>query len=386
MSKYTDQEIQSFIKRTNEELAVQDPQPVLDDLRIDYKELGNDSYRMNLRGENTPSAFISLKNGFWKYKDFGNGKNGSVVNVVMDTTGKEYKAALNYTLEKLGIKNHLQEALSTKKESYELSQAEREHIKLLKSENIKRESSHQINRVTGTFEVSTNQLAVDYLKARGIEKIPPHLKVIAGEYENKQGELKKVFGVGVRTQGGGADIHFLKKIGDLKSFQIGEKDISFFKNSNSKKVALFESKLDYAAAYQQMPLDDVNVIIANSTTNALKVAEVLKENDFEAPMIFNQNDLAGYKFVAQVAENAHIEHFKSIRYDVMGEYKKDINDLLLEDVRLADRIETRDIDYFKSIAANLENIQKLQNIKPINQNDLAKANETGVLQTRQQER
>ena len=373
--RYTDQQINDFKNRTNQELMIQNPQPVLDDLGIEYKEIGNDSFRMNIRGENTPSAFISLKNGLWKYKDFGNGNNGSIVNVVMDATQKDFKSSLNYALQKLGVKNYLDEALESKSQNYELSQADRERIKQQREANKQKERSHTVSKVTGTYDISTNQLAVDYLRARGIIKIPPNFKVISGEYENNQGDLKKVFGVGVLTQNGGADIHFLKKIGDLKTFQIGEKDISFFKNSNSKKVAVFESKLDYAAAYQQMDLSKVNVVIANSTSNAQKVADVLKENDFEIPpMLFNQNDLAGYQFVTNIAQSAELDTVKSINYNVMSEYGKDINDLLLDDQNIADRIEIRDVKYFKSIADNLESIKQMQQSPAVTIQDLKKAN------------
>ena len=378
MKKFTDEEIRTFMSRTNEELIVQDPLPILQDLGIKYKEIGNNSYRMNLRNEKTPSAFISLKNGVWKYKDFGTGSSGNIANVVMDATGKDFKSAFNYSLQKLGVKNHLEDALNTKSQSYELSHAERERIKQQREANRQKESSHTISKVTTIYEVSTNQLAVDYLNSRGITKIPPNFKIITGEYQNKQGDIKKVFGVGVLTQSGGADIHFLKKIGDLKTMSFGEKDISFFKNSSSQKVAVFESKMDYAAAYQQMPLDNVNIIIANSTTNAQKVSEFLKkENLTDNVMIFNQNDRAGYKFVCDVANGAEIQQFKSINYNTMSEYGKDINDLLLDGEKLASRIELRDISYFESISNSLVSIQKMQNTKPVTMDDIRVANEAG---------
>lgn len=373
--RYTEQEIKAFISRTNEELVLQDPYPVLQDLGIDYKELGNDSYRMNLRGEKTPSAYISLKGGSWKYKDFGNDKSGSIVNVVMDATNKPYKESLNYCLQTLGVPNYLEQALNSKQQDYQLSQADRERIKQQREANAVRESSHPLSKVTTVYEVATNQLAVDYLKSRGIVKIPPQMKVVNGEYTNSKGEVKRAFGVGVLTRDGtGADIHFLQKIGDLKTLSLGEKDISFFKNPNSNKVAIFESKMDYAAAYQQMPLDGVNIIIANSVSNAAKVAELLiSEGLTQTPMIFNQNDIAGYKFVADVMQKAELTEVKSIKYDILSEYKKDINDLLLDGVNIADRIETRDAEYFSNIAASLDAIQKAQNapkIEPITREEL----------------
>jgi len=360
--KYTQDEIKSFISRTNEELILKDPQPVLDDLGVEYKEIGNDCYRMNLRNERTPSAFISLKNGIWKYKDFGNSNGGNIVNIVMDATGKDFKSALNYSLQKLGVTNYLEDALNAQSQSYTLSDADRERIRQQREANKQKESSHTISKVTTIYDVSTNQLALDYLKARGIHKIPPHMKIINGEYTNRYGETKRAFGVGVLTKDGtGADIHFLKKVGDLKTMSFGKKDISFFPNSNSNKVAIFESKMDYAAAYQQMPLDNVNVVIANSSSNSHKIAELLKkENLTQNVMMFNQNDLAGYKFVAEIAKNANLTNFKSINYDVRNEYQKDINDLLLDGEKLADRIMERPLIYFEQIKESLQGIQDMQ--------------------------
>ena len=367
-SRYTDQQIKAFISQTNAELILQDPQPVLQDLGIEYKELGNDSYRMNIRGEKTPSAYISLKNGVWKYKDFGNGTSGNIVNVVMDATGKDYKTALSYSLQTLGVPNYLEQALNSKQQDYQLSQADRERIKHQKEANVTRESSHPLSKVTTIYEVATNQMAIDYLASRGIVKIPPRMKAINGSYTNSKGETKKAFGVGVLTRdGAGADIHFLQKIGDLKTLSLGQSDISFFKNPQSNKVAVFESKMDYAAAYQQMPLDGVNIIIANSVSNAAKVAELLVSEGLTQtpPMMFLQNDIAGYKFVSDIMQKAELTEVKSIKYDILSEYKKDINDLLLDGVKIADRIETRDAEYFSNIATSLEAIQKAQNAPKI---------------------
>lgn len=360
--KFTDEEIKNFIRRTNEELILQDPHRLLLDLGIDFKELGNDSYRMNIRGEKTPSAYISLKGGVWRYRDFGTDKSGNIVNVVMDYTGKDYKSALNYSLQTLGVPNYLEQALNSKQQDYQLSQADKERIKHQKETNAQRESSHPLSKVTTVYEVSTNQMAVDYLASRGIVKTPPQMKVINGEYTNSKSEVKHIFGVGVLTRDNtGADLHFLTKLGDLKSMSLGQSEISFFKNPNSSKVAIFESKMDYAAAYQQMPLDDVNVIIANSVSNSTKVAELLiSEGLTQTPMIFNQNDAACYRFVADIMQKAAIPEVKSIGYQVMTEYKKDINDLLLEGVKIADRIETRPLEYFADIATSLESIQKAQ--------------------------
>jgi len=360
----TEAEIANLKRQTTYELMLQNPEPILVDLGIEYKQMSNDSYKMNIRGENTPSAFISIRNGLWKYKDFGSGSNGNIINVVMDATGRGFKDSLNYCLQTLNLRNYLDEALNRKSSKIEI---DRNKIKEKYKGNIEKQKSGQItrSRITGVYDIKTNDLAKDYLKGRGIVKIPDCLKVISGEYKNRQGEIKKIFGVGIKTISGGADIHFLHKIGDLKTFQIGEKDISFIKEENSKKVAVFESKMDYAVAFQEFNLDRVNVIIANSTTNSKKVAELLKKEELNKEvMFFNQNDLPGYEFVKNVIENANVKDFKTIKYE-SNEYKKDINDLILQDVRLKNRIEIgnlinidKNIDKFEKISKQNVNISR----------------------------
>jgi len=367
----TEQEIQQLKQRTNYELMLADPKPILEDLGIDFKSVGYDSYKMNIRGEKTASAFISLKNGLWKYKDFGNGNSGNIATVVMDVTGKSFKDALDYSLSKLGLKNYLDEALEQGVNIVQLSQADRERIQALKAQNKQKESSHALSRVVSSYPIETNKLAQEYLASRGIIKVSPQFKVINGEYTNKYGEVKKAYGVGVMTQNGGADIHFLKQIGSLKTMTFGNKDISFFPNKHSDKVAIFESKFDYLAAYQQMPLDNVNIVIANSTSNALKVADLLKKEDLtKNVMVFNQNDLAGYQFVENIVEKANINQFKTMNYDIIGEYKKDCNDLLLDGIKLSDRIQNSSQEQIKEIIGGLKMLQKAQNSMKIDKNEL----------------
>jgi conjugative relaxase-like TrwC/TraI family protein len=334
--RLSDDQISQLKQRTRDELRLSDPESVLSAMGVEYKAIGQDSYQLKTRDEKTPSSFISLRNGEWKYKDFGTGKGGDLVTLVMDVTGKEYKEALSYTLQNLGLKNHLEEALQMKSQEYSLSKAEEARINKLKEDNKAMERSATVSKVTATSEVQTNAAAMDYLRSRGIEKVPPGMQIIKGEYVNRDGEIKEAYGVGILTQNGGADIHFLKKLGNLKTMTFGEKDISFLPNTNSDKVAIFESKMDYAAAYQQMDLSQVNVVIANSVTNADKVVNLLnKEGLNKEVMIFNQNDKAGARFADTIAKN--VDSAKAIEY-ANGEEKKDVNDLHIDDVQLKDRI------------------------------------------------
>lgn len=330
-------QIKALQKQTADELHVSDPAPILQALNIDFQPVGNDSYKLKVRPENHASAYITIRQGVWKFKDFGTNKNGTIENVVMEATGRDYKSALQFCLDTLNIRNRLEEAIHHNKIDHSLSQEEQERIQVMREQNSQREKSLPISRVLDTKEISSYAPAVEYLASRGIHKIPPQFKLINGEYYTKGGEAKKAFGVGILTQGNGADIHFLKRIGDLKTMSFGNKDISLFLNENSKKVAVFESKMDYAAAYQQIDLSQVNVIIANTTSNAHKIAEFLKEKEYEHITFFNQNDQAGVEFLNTIVREANIQQYSSLQYHE-DEQGRDVNDLVLQNEKLFERL------------------------------------------------
>jgi len=346
-------QIKALQKQTADELHVSDPAPILQALNLDYQPIGNDSYKLKVRSENHASAYITIRQGVWKFKDFGTNKNGTIENVVMEATGRDYKSALQFCLDTLHIRNRLEEAIHQNKMDHALSQEEQEHIQAMKEQNSQREKSIPVSRVLDTKEISSYALAVEYLASRGIHKIPPQFKLINGEYYTKEGVAKRAFGVGILTQGDGADIHFLRRsIGGLKSMSFGNKDISLFFNEDSKKVAVFESKMDYAAAYQQIDLSQVNVIIANTTSNAHKIAEFLKEKEYTQITFFNQNDQAGIEFLSTIVHEANLQQYSSMQYQE-DEIGKDVNDLVLNDQNILERVQAGAQENFNNIEYNI---------------------------------
>lgn len=370
MAKLTDQEIKELKDRTKQELISTDPQPILDRIGIDYSANGQDSYKLNVRDENTASAYINLKNGIWLYHDFGSGNKGTIENVVMNYTGSNYKDSLELSLDAVGVPNYLVEAFNNTVRNFSKID---EKIKQKQQENKQRSSSVPISKVVDIKDVSTNITAVEYLKSRGINNIPPEFKIITGEYESKKDtKIKKAFGVGVLTQDGkGADIHFLKPFGSMKTMSFGKKELSFFPNKESNKLAIFESKMDYAAAYQQLDLKDTNVVIANTTSNAKKIAALIVENDFNDIEFFNQNDDSGVKFVNNIINESgrSLSDFSYIQYE-KGEQKKDINDLLLDHVDLSSRITNGNFNQFNNIAIEKEKTMKKDEITEEQQNEV----------------
>ncbi|MDD2698802.1 MAG: hypothetical protein PHF17_08390 [Arcobacteraceae bacterium] len=360
--KYTQSELDTFKRETTAEMKATDPKPVLDRLGIPYKEAGNDSYLMNLRGESTPSAYITLKNGSWNYKDFGANKGGTIVNVVMDYTGNDFKDSMRLTLDTLGVEDKLSIALNSK----EKPNFNTEVLKQKQEENKLKEQSVPISKVTNTYEVSTNEKAIDYLKSRGIEKIPPAMKIITGEFTKQDGTIGKAFGVGVQTVNEtGADIHFLNKehTNSMKTMSFGKKDLSFYPNEYSSKANIFESKMDYAAAFQKDDkLHDDNVIIANGVSQAKSIGKLLVDNAINEITFFNQNDKAGYQFVKDVSQTAGIQTFTFLKYDGLNEYKQDVNDLLLKgSLDLSSRLIQTTYDDISKTFEVFEKFEEVQN-------------------------
>lgn len=329
-------EFNELSSRTKQELKLTDPVKVLDALGLKYK-ITNGRYEFKVRAENTASANIYIDSkGEYKYKDFGGG-NGTIENLVMDVKGVGYKEALEYAVAHSGVRNHVQEKLDYLNGRNHNYIPTVNNLETKKQENISKVEAQINSKVVEVKEIGNYKPAIEYLASRGIHKIPKEFKMITGQYTNKDGEVKKAFGVGIESVNGGGDIHFLKQIGSLKTMNFGEKNISHFKSQESaKKVAVFESKMCYGAAYNQRDFTGTDVIIANSTSNYLKVAEALKASKYESIEFYQQNDKAGIEFVKNVVKEAEIKKFEYIKYK-KSEQGQDINDLHKNGVNIEER-------------------------------------------------
>ncbi|AFL69600.1 MobF family relaxase [Sulfurospirillum barnesii] len=360
--KLTQEEFSQLSKRTKDELKLTDPAAVLNALGIPYKEK-NGRYEFKVRSDDkTASANMYIdKLGEWKYNDFG-GNNGTIENLIMETTKVSYKEALDYAIVHLGITNHVKERLDELNGTRTAIRTASD-LSFKMQENLKRAEIHINSKVTSVKELKDYAPAVEYLASRGIHKIPPQLKMITGEYMAKDGTIKKAFGVGIESIGGGGDIHFLKPLGSLKSMNLGEKNISLFKSQTpTQSVCVFESKMCYAAAYNQRDFTHTDVIIANSTSNAHKVAEAIKDK-YTQVAFYNQNDKPGIDFVKKVSSEAQQTDFTYIKYQ-KNEQGKDINDLHKDGVQLEEREEKSFMLKVKETYKGIDSIiSSLENFK-----------------------
>ena len=372
-TKISDEEIKQLRNQTTAELKATDPLPVLQQLGLEPKiERNGTQYNFRVRSEDkTKSAFMYLKDGEWRFNDFG-GKNGSIENVVIEATGMSYKEALNYSLDNLNIKNYVSEKFDEIKninsidKTQELREEHIEKLETLKNINqVKLDKDNSLNsQIISTREIDKSDTqTIEFLKNRGISKIPKDFFIIEGQIngigENGKPYTIKNTGVGVITgdmsknidiNTQGADIHLLKSVtrkdgSALKTVSFGTKDFTLMPGTNKNAVAIFESKMDYAAAIQQINLDDRNVIIANGVGNHHKISQYINDNNIDKVTFFNQYDKAGSKFVDNIVEATNTNEFQYIKYSG-NEIKKDINDLLQDKIELKSRLQKGTLNDF----------------------------------------
>lgn len=361
-NRLSQSEIDSLRAITKETLINSDPSNVLNSLGIEFTaKQGGSTYSFRLRADDrTPSASMYLdRSGVWKFKDFGSGESGTIENVVMAATGMNYKDALNFSLDASGLKNYLAEAIESNQNLAKI-QLTSEHLSRLEEiKNANISKAQNINsKVLSYREITADDTkAIEFLSNRGIDSIPKNMYIIEGQISGVGANGKEYsytnVGIGVLTgdmskpielDKVGADIHFLnpKVLRDgttMKTQSFGPKDITLIPGQNdTKDYTVFESKMDYAATACKIDLNETNVIIANGTGQASKIADLLSEQGFEKITFYNQNDMPGEKFVSEIVEKANIEKFDFVKYEAVGEYKQDINDLIKNGVDIEQRL------------------------------------------------
>ncbi|MFA6137407.1 MAG: hypothetical protein WC667_04900 [Sulfurimonas sp.] len=363
-SKLSQNEIDSLKTATKEQLIHTDPAKVLDSLGLDYTERRNGTqYNFRLRTDDrTPSAYMNLgRDGKWYFKDFGSDAGGTVENLVMSATGMSYKDALNYSLDASGLKNLVSEAIDINKDAakIQLSTEHRAKLEELKNINISKSNQNTYTTKVASFREITpdDTKVIEFLTNRGIDSIPNNMYIIEGQTSGVGANGKEYSytntGVGVLTgdmskpidlDKVGADIHLLnprvlKDGASMKTQSFGPKGITIIPGqTETKNWAVFESKMDYAAASIKIDLSDKNVAIANGTGQADKIAALLNEQDAEKATFYNQNDGPGEKFVEAIVSKANIESFDFVKYEAVGEHKQDINDLVKNGIDVEQRL------------------------------------------------
>ena len=136
--------------------------------------------------------------------------------------------------------------------------------------------------------------------------------------------------------------------------------------------------MDYAASYNQRDFTGIDVIVANSTANYLKVAAALKAHKYEHVEFYHQNDKSGVEFIKNVVKEAEVKEFEYLKYK-KSESGQDVNDLHKNGVDIESRKiknqaqEVEKESFVENLLEKLEHANDLieiaQKAKAINRDD-----------------
>ena len=391
IKKLTQEELKELTNLTIDEIITKDPSPILNSLGYELKAMQNNtSYRFTVRAEKTPSAYFKLStDGNWYFKDFGNDEKGrTIIQFLQDFHNMDFKETIELSCSALNVVNKYQSATNqTTTFNYdEFIKNNEEQINKTKQLNQKLARDSQFEtKVTNYTHASNSPQAIQYLKSRGITKIPPelyHIKgTISGTNDNGQSWTSHKEGVGVLTdykdqdnpKEVGADIHYFKPI--IKKDNTTQKTMTF-KASNTTTIkskaktdfsTIIESKFDYAAAYQyDINNNNTDIYIANSTSEAKKVIQAINQSNNKNLIFLNQNDLPGIKFVLDIVDGTNTTDFICVKYDTLNEAKQDINDLTQNNINPKDRFIKADANYLYEQAKILHHQAKKENPSNVN--------------------
>lgn len=182
----------------------------------------------------------------------------------------------------------------------------------------------------------------------------------------------------------GADVHFppytfKNDKGEevtMKTQSFGLKKNSTLMQNQGERNCVIESKMDYAAAAQQINFkeNNIDIDIANSTSNADIVAKNLVEGNYKKTLFLNQFDIAGVKFLIDIHKHAHNQGLTLQKFDYVtysdNEYKQDINDIIKNGHSIKNRVKEgnlyslqEQINAFRRVekeSDKLKEVEKLQ--------------------------
>jgi len=389
-------------------LCVEDPEPILQQLGYDPIRKGNRIWFKD-RDEKTPSAnfFIGRDKGIWVFKDFGSSdKAENVITFIQKRLKLKRYEAMKYAAQILGnsqayhLIEKIDEAINKQQEikiPKKIIESIRQKNKIKRSANRKKTENVANHRVVYA-SLKFNEEAKKFLKNRGLDPEDPpkgffHIKGVQEYVDEKTGEFKEIEKEGVGVLIGedklllslfeeikknkrldlsewsdklGADIHLLKpyknKRGQrVKSRIYGISGATFIYpekiDVKNMEFAVFESKMDYYAAHNQIDLSKFVSVIANGVGHVDEITDkmfMFKKNggDIKNIYIFNQNDIVkdpskltpSEQFVQKIADENEESKIFFVNY-AKDEEGMDINDLAKEGIKIKDRI--RPIELFK---------------------------------------
>ncbi len=274
-----------------EKLKTIDAEIVLNTLGLPYKKTGDRLMALAAyRDENTASISIQKRGGKWLWKDFGSGKGGSWIDLVMSALNLNYVDAIKF-LNNIG-NAEVNDERRKGKENFFLGRQEK------KSSEIK---------ATDVTKVADLEL-INYLRSRRVSFIPDWLKQI--DYKViKDNKTYLNFAVGIKNSAGGYAVRNTK----IK-MNIGRSAYSLFA-PDAKKEPIFtvEGLFDGLTVAEKMKDKDYNLIILNSTENLNnKVIEVL--SGYKFIIIGFDNDPAGINAENEIIEKINNSEIYKLKF------------------------------------------------------------------------
>ena len=237
------------------------PEVILEDLGIPFvKRPSYIEAPAVWRGERRPSVSIQQNDlGEWLWHDFGSGKGGSWIDLVMILFGWDYATAVKFLREKY------------------LGDCEVQVPGVIpKSQRV---STVKILEVK---EVSHPALK-KYLKERKIGKIPDWLRELHWEVKGK-----RFFGVGTRTVTGSWTVR--NRLGKWNIRESYQRHSYSLIEKGSPYLAVFEGLFD-ALSWEQLEMKETDILILNSVANLERALEVFRK--YEVLILGLDNDDSG---------------------------------------------------------------------------------------------
>jgi 5S rRNA maturation endonuclease (ribonuclease M5) len=283
-----------------EKLKTIEADTVLNMLGLSYEKTGDRLMTLaSYRDENTASISIQKRNGKWLWKDFGSGKGGSWIDLVMFALNLSYIDAIKFL-------NNIENAeICNDKKKFSFG---RQEEKGLKPNGIE---------ITAVTEIKDFEL-IEYLHSRAIHFIPDGLKQINySVIKNNKTYLNSA--IGIKNSSSGYALRN-KKI----KMNIGKSAYSLFsKDSQKQLVFVVEGMFDGLTVAEKMKDRLYDLIILNSVKNLNAfVLEIL--SNYKNIILALDNDESGKE-----AENKIISQIKSVPIYKLNFKAKDLNAALI---------------------------------------------------------
>jgi 5S rRNA maturation endonuclease (ribonuclease M5) len=279
-----------------------DAEVILNILGLPYRRTGDRIMATaTYRDENTASISIQEKNGRYLWLDFGTGKGGSWIDLVMAIKDLNYIDAIMFL-------NNIENA--------EINNGSQEKRPL--SSNRREDKQDKPNRIeiTAITKITDDRL-INYLRSRAISFIPDWLKQINySVFKNSKAYLNSA--VGIKNSAGGYAIRNPK----IK-MNIGKSAYSLFlNNSDIKNEIIFvtEGLFDGLTIAEKMGNRLYDLVVLNSIKNLNnKVIEIL--SSYKNIVLALDSDVPGKE-----TENKIIRQIKNIPIHKLTFKAKDLNE------------------------------------------------------------